>query len=136
MIFSELYSAYYETVAEILRQAAKDNASERELRQIVSEKAFSESMLTIMPALKSGKWPLLREDMTSVLHSSPAMPLTTLEKRWLKSIAEDPRIKLFNIQIPNLDDVQPLLPATTIKSTTDMRTAIRLRMTHISHIST
>ena len=108
MIFSELYSAYYETVAEILRQAAKDNASERELRQIVSEKAFSESMLTIMPALKSGKWPLLREDMTSVLHSSPAMPLTTLEKRWLKSIAEDPRIKLFNIQIPNLDDVQPL----------------------------
>ena len=37
MIFSELYSAYYETVAEILRQAAKDNASERELRHAVND---------------------------------------------------------------------------------------------------
>ncbi|MFR4008438.1 MAG: hypothetical protein ACLT0Y_03455 [Christensenellales bacterium] len=92
----------------ILTRAAKGNATERELQQIVLDTAFSESVLSILPSLKSGKWPLLRHDMTSVLRNPPSMPLTTLEKRWLKSIAADPRIQLFHIQMPNLDDVAPL----------------------------
>lgn len=108
MIFSELYSVYYNTVAAILTRAAKGNATEKELQQIVMDTAFSESVLSILPSLKSGKWPLLRRDMTSVLRHPPSMPLTTLEKRWLKSIAADPRIQLFHIQMPNLDDVAPL----------------------------
>lgn len=108
MIFSELYSVYYNTVAAILTRAAKGDASDKELQQIVADTAFSESVMSIMPSLKSEKWQLLNRDMTSVLHRPPSMPLTILEKRWLKSIADDPRIKLFNIQIPNLDDVEPL----------------------------
>ena len=108
MIFSELYSAYYNTVAAILTRVAKGNVSEQELQQIVIDTAFSESVMTIMPSLKSEKWQLLHRDMTSVLHHCPTMPLTTLEKRWLKSIADDPRMKLFNIKVPNLEDVEPL----------------------------
>ena len=59
MIFSELYSAYYNTVARIITAAFDKNTTEKDLDRIVSENAFSESVLTIMPSLKSGKWKLL-----------------------------------------------------------------------------
>jgi len=36
------------------------------------------------------------------------MPLTTLQKRWLKAISLDPRVKLFDVAFPNLNDVEPL----------------------------
>ena len=36
------------------------------------------------------------------------MPLTLLEKQWLKAIADDPHVKLFGVEIPELDDVEPL----------------------------
>lgn len=108
MIFSELYSAYYNTVAGILTKAFDSEITEDELRRQVLKNAFSESVLTIIPALKNGKWPLLNSDLSPVIRHIPTMPLTTLEKRWLKSIADDPRIKLFDAAIPDFDDVEPL----------------------------
>ena len=108
MIFSELYSAYYNTVTEILSKITDGEHSERELQKIVTEKAFGESVLTIMPSLKSEKWQLLRSDMTTPLEHKPTIPLTTLQKQWLKAISLDPRIKLFGVEFPDLDDVEPL----------------------------
>lgn len=108
MIFSELYSVYYNTVAKIMEAAFNPEATEKDLQRCVTEEAFSESVLTILPALKSGKWPLLHEDLSPVLLHKPTMPLTNLEKRWLKAIAEDPRVKLFGAKFPELDDVEPL----------------------------
>lgn len=83
-------------------------ATEQDLQRCVMEEAFSESVLTILPALKSGKWPLLNDDLSPVLLHKPTMPLTHLEKRWLKAISEDPRVKLFGVDFPSLDDVEPL----------------------------
>lgn len=108
MIFSELYSVYYNTVAKIIETAFNPEATEADLQCCVMEEAFSESVLTILPALKSGKWPLLREDLSPALRHKPTMPLTILEKRWLKAVAEDPRVKLFGVEFPDLDDVEPL----------------------------
>ena len=108
MIFSELYSVYYDTVAKIIEAAFDPAATEEDLQRCVREEAFSESVLTILPALKSGKWPLLHQDLSPVLRHKPTMPLTGLEKRWLKAIAEDPRVKLFGVKFPVLDDVEPL----------------------------
>lgn len=108
MIFSELYSAYYNTVTEILSKITDGESSERELQKIVTEKAFGESVLTIMPSLKSEKWQLIRSDMTTPLEHKPTMPLTTLQKQWLKAISLDPRIKLFGVKFTGLDDVEPL----------------------------
>ena len=108
MIFSELYSAYYNTVAAILSKIADGERSERGLQKIVTEKAFGESVLTIMPSLKNEKWQLLHSDMTTPLEHKPTMPLTTLQKQWLKAISLDPRIKLFGVEFPDLDDVEPL----------------------------
>jgi len=99
---------YYNTVAEILKRAVQGGVSERELQRLVSERAFSESVTTIVPSLKSGKWQLLHRDLSTVLRHAPTMPLTTLQKRWLKAVSEDPRIRLFHIRLPDLDGVEPL----------------------------
>ncbi len=108
MIFSELYSAYYNTIAAILSRIIDGEHSEKELQRIVAERAFGESVLTIMPSLKSEKWQFVHPDMTTTLEHKPTMPLTTLQKQWLKAISLDPRVKLFDVAFPYLDDVEPL----------------------------
>ena len=111
MIFSELYSAYYNTVAAILSGILDGERSEKELRKIVSDRAFGESVLTILPSLKSEKWQLVHSDMTTKLEHKPTIPLTTLQKQWLKAISLDPRVKLFGVNFPELEDVEPLFTA-------------------------
>ncbi len=108
MIFSELYSAYYNTVAAIISRIIDGEHSEKELQKIVCERAFGESVLSIMPALKSEKWQVVNSDMTTLLENKPTMPLTTLQKQWLKAISLDPRVKLFDVAFPELDGVEPL----------------------------
>ena len=108
MIFSELYSAYYNAIASIIAEVIEGEHSEKELQKVVSERAFGESVLTIMPSFKSEKWQLVHPDMTTALEHKPTMPLTTLQKQWLKAITLDPRIKLFGVEIPGLEDVEPL----------------------------
>jgi hypothetical protein len=108
MIFSELYSAYYNAVAAIISGIIDGEHSEKELQRIVAECAFGESVLTIVPSLKGGRWQLVRPDMTTPLEHKPTMPLTTLQKRWLKAISLDPRVKLFGVDFPELGDTVPL----------------------------
>ena len=72
MIFSELYSAYYHTVAEILRQATDHPVGKEELRNIIEKNAFEESILNIEPALTEEKWQLLKADGTSVVKKANA----------------------------------------------------------------
>ena len=111
MIFSELYSAYYNTVASILKTVIKQPLKKNELRDIVEKNAFSESILNIEPALTEGRWQLIRSDGSTPLLHSPSMPMTTLEKQWLKAIYADPRIRLFVDDEDVLPDVKPLFTA-------------------------
>ena len=108
MLFHEIYGSYYNAVAAILAEAIKGELTEKRMNEIVSEKAFAESFLTVIPSLKSGKWQLIDEDSTTPLEHKPSMPLTVLQKRWLKAISLDPRIKLFNVNFDFLGDVEPL----------------------------
>lgn len=108
MIFSELYSAYYNAVAGILSEVIRGETDEKMLQKTIMDKAFSESVLTILPSLKSEKWQLLKSDMTTPIQHIPSMPLTLLEKRWLKAISLDPRIRLFDLTFDELDDITPL----------------------------
>lgn len=109
MIFSELYSAYYTTIAKILGKSLLNNGiTDKEIHQCILENAFLESSLTIEKALKERKWPLLNEDGTSRLKHIPSFPLTTIQKQWLKAIMSDPRIKLFGLSCEGLEDVEPL----------------------------
>ena len=111
MIFSELYSAYYNAIAAIIARVIDGEPTEKELAAIVSRYAFGESVLTVMPALKAGRWQLLYPDLTTPISHKPTMPLTALQKQWLKAISQDPRIKLFDVTQTGLEDVEPLFTA-------------------------
>ena len=108
MLFSEVYSAYYGAVAKILTKAADGPVSPLRMDEIVRETAFAESVLTVGPALRSGEWPLMTPEEGSALTHAPVMPLTLLEKRWLKALLTDPRIRLFDPPAEGLEDVAPL----------------------------
>ena len=108
MIFSELYSTYYQTVAAILKAAIDHPVEATEMRHIVEEHAFGESVLHILPAIEEQRWQLITPDGKTPLQKKPSMPLTLLEKRWLKAIAHDPRIRLFGDEIFDFPDVEPL----------------------------
>ena len=110
MIFSELYSAYYNAIAAILSDVLGGQTEESALRETVMQYAFSESVLTILPSLKSEKWQLLKRDLTTPVRHAPTMPLTVLEKRWLKAISLDPRVRLFDLSFDGLgiEEVSPL----------------------------
>lgn len=111
MLFSEVYGTYYNVVAGILERAVRGELNQEELYRIVREKGFEESILTIPEALEQQVWPLIRADYSTPLENPPTMPLTTLQKRWLKAILSDPRIQLFDPPMEGLEDVEPLYPA-------------------------
>lgn len=108
MLFSELYGAYYNTVAAILKAAVDHPVGKNEIRRIIEEKAFGESKLNIPSALDEHRWELLKNDGSTPLKSIPTMPLTALEKQWLNAIAGDPRIRLFCDCSPYFPDMEPL----------------------------
>ena len=108
MIFHEVYSCYYNAVAAILSKAVEGELTDREITRLAEEKAFSESVLTIPAALKDGSWPFLTDDLQTPLRNKPTMPLTTLQKRGLKTLLGDPRIRLFAIDDEGLKDIEPL----------------------------
>ena len=108
MIFSELYSTYYNTVARILKAAADHPLRKEELRDIIEKNAFGESVLNIEPAITEECWQLLTADGSTVLEHAPTLPLTLLEKRWLKAIWQDPRIRLFTDDTDCFPEIEPL----------------------------
>lgn len=114
MLFSEIYGTYYNVLAQILRLAVEEELTEEKLYRIVREKGFEESVLTIPQMLEDQIWPLLHEDLTTPLLEIPAMPLTVLQKRWMKTLLSDPRIALFDPPAEGLEEVAPLYPRDAI----------------------
>ena len=108
MLFSEVYGSYFNVVAKVLEQAIDGTLTDKSLYEIVSKNAFSESVMNIPAALKSGEWKLITPEYKTPIKHKPTMPLTTLEKRWLKALLDDPRIKLFDVNAKGLEDVNPL----------------------------
>lgn len=109
MIFSEVYGNYYKTIATIIDTALDKPITSVEIREIVKEKAFEESLMTIPDEIVScGKWPFLNNKGKTILTKKTYMPPTILQKRWIKSLLLDPRIKLFSPEEKGLEDVEPL----------------------------
>ena len=108
MIFSEIYGSYFKAVAAILAKAEDGTLTERELTRTVLANAFGESLVTIPAKLKDGSWPLITKEYGTPLHDRPHIPLTMLEKQWLKALLLDPRIRLFAPSEEGLEDVEPL----------------------------
>lgn len=114
-LFSEIYSCYYSVTSKILHKLP---LTEKQINEFINLHAFSESALYLMPKLcKENGWGLLSKannSFSSRLNNSPELPLTLLEKRWIKSLLQDPRIRLFvedntlKELTDCLKDIQPL----------------------------
>lgn len=108
MLFNEIYGSYFSAVSDILKSAVKGELSIEKIYDVVAKKGFAESGINIPEKLVGGEWPLLTRDMSTPLKHKPSMPLTTMEKRWLRSMLDDPRIRLFGADDEGLEDVEPL----------------------------
>jgi hypothetical protein len=109
MLFSEVYSAYFNTVAKLIKKAIAGELNAKTADEIIRQTAFSESVLTILPSIKNGDWAVINPDFSTPIINPPEMPLTILQKRWLKTILLDPKMRLFDIpEMPDLADVKPL----------------------------
>ena len=113
MLFSEVYGTYYHVLAKLLEKAVEGSLTSETMYSIIRDKGFEESTITIPQALQNQTWPLIREDFSTPLENKPTMPLTTLQKRWLKALLNDPRIRLFDPPMDGLEDVEPLYPPDT-----------------------
>ena len=113
-IFSEVYGTYYNIVADILGKAARDGLTLEQLKRIVYKEGYEESGLELLPALTDARWLLLTKELQTPLNHKPSMPLTLLQKQWLKALLRDERVRLFftDDDLANeekaLEDVEPL----------------------------
>ena len=113
-IFSEVYGTYYNIVADILGKAASDGLTLEQLKRIVYKEGYEESGLELLPALTDERWTLLNKELKTPLKNKPSMPLTLLQKQWLKALLLDERVRLFftDEELANeekaLEDVEPL----------------------------
>lgn len=108
MLFHEIYSTYFQTVAKILTEAVDHPLTTGEINLIIQNNAFEESILNIPESLGVARWQLLKEDGTTILVKKPTMPLTILQKRWINAVALDPRVRLFTDHPVVFSDVEPL----------------------------
>ena len=108
MFFSELYGAYYTAVAKIIGKAIESPLGINDIRTIIEENAFGESVINIESSLMNEKWQFITKEGETPIVNKPTLPLTNLEKSWLKAISLDPRIKLFTEDFSDLEDVDPL----------------------------
>ncbi len=94
-VFSEVYGTYYNIVAKILKQAMQGKLTAKSLQQFVREDGYADSALQLLPALNNDAWKLLTPELKTPLKNMPTMPLTSLQKRWLKTLLYDEKIRLF-----------------------------------------
>lgn len=113
-MFHEIHGGYYRAAAEIISQAVDGRLTRESMLEAVRRHAFEESVLAIPQALESGRWPLVTGEMKTPLSHHPSMPLTNLQRRWMKTLLQDPRIRLFGVTDEGLGGVEPLYPADAI----------------------
>ena len=103
-LFSEIYNCYFLVVRRILDEAAEHGLSESDLNHIADTYGYEESALAIVPKLVSGEWNLLVKSpegpsgkplFYSRVKAPEPLPLTGLQRSWLKAVSADPRFRLF-----------------------------------------
>lgn len=95
-IFSEIYNCYYRIMKHILRE--NDSVSVKDLRLTIAEKGYGESLLYLIPKLVSGEWDFFNKDgelYLSKISEDFYVPLTNLQKAYVKTILSDAKIQLF-----------------------------------------
>lgn len=112
-LFSEVYSCYYQVVRHLL--CCQNAQTIQNIQQEICRDGFEESLISIIPKLEDGTWNLFKKEgnlYRSKLSSSFSMPLSQLEKSYLKALLSDLRIGLFFNQ-QQLDSLNDMLASVT-----------------------
>ncbi|MCR5260911.1 MAG: hypothetical protein K6C94_03660 [Candidatus Gastranaerophilales bacterium] len=107
-LFSEIFGCYYKVVTEIVNGSPLSAA---EIIRIIKENGFEESCFHLLPKIENLPFIEKRGDKYySLLEHKSNMPLTNIEKSWLKSVIQDPRFDLFaeNFDKSKFDEIEPL----------------------------
>lgn len=114
MLFHEIYNNYFNAAAKAIEYAIDGKLNKKSLDKIVDRYAFGESFITI-PDKVSYEWNLIDDEFETPIMNKATMPLSELQRRWLRSILDDPRLRLFMgtdeelNKVANLySDVKPL----------------------------
>jgi hypothetical protein len=95
-LFSEIYSCYYRVLRHLL--CNQNPLTIKEIYNRICQEGFEESLLSIIPKIEDGSWDLFKKEgdlYLSKLSPAFAIPLTDLEKSFLKALLADERILLF-----------------------------------------
>lgn len=116
-LFDKIYGCYYQIVSCILQQAAKAPVTKQQMQEICDQYGFLESGLAIIPKLVDGTWDLLTEtkpnQFSAKFTTVKKLPLTALQKSWIKSLINDKRFQLFFtdeelfLMMEEFQDIQP-----------------------------
>lgn len=95
-LFSEIYNCYFQVIQSLI--AKKDYISEKELHFRIQNNGFEESIIYLLPKLTQTGWGFY-EKKDGILYSNLStdfyVPLTHLQKSYLKAILLDDKIGLF-----------------------------------------
>ena len=100
MLFHEMYGAYFRIAEKVLSQP---EISAQALKSIAAKEGFRESAMFVpqklIPQANGSDWGLLcrteSDNLRRITKHAPQMPLTLLQKRWLKAKLSDPLMQLF-----------------------------------------
>lgn len=95
-LFSEIYNCYYQIMRSILENHS--GITLEALRTEISKNGYEESLFYLIPKLTSKEWNLLEQDgelYISKLSDNFHMPLTGLQRAYIKTVLQDKRIRLF-----------------------------------------
>ena len=95
-LFSEVYSCYYQVLRRLL--CSPDAVPLQTIYNKICQEGFEESIISIIPKLADGTWPLFQKEgdlFRSKLAPSFLTPLSELEQSYVKALLFDPRIDLF-----------------------------------------
>lgn len=95
-VFSEIYNCYYQIMKSILKEQTALTLPQ--LRTSISKSGYEESLLYLIPKLTTGEWDLFKQKdgiYLSKISEEFYVPLTLLQKSYIKTILQDERIHLF-----------------------------------------
>lgn len=107
-LFSEIFGCYYKIIAEVVNNS---QLSIEDIKNIISKNGFAESYFHLLPKIESLPFIEKKDDKYySLLENKIKMPITNIEKAWLKAISQDSRFDLFvdDYNKSKLDDIEPL----------------------------
>lgn len=110
-LFSEIYSCYYQVIKHILEKSCQNGIDKNEMKIISDKYAFYESSFYIIPKLINNEWDLVEKEgnlYKSKIKNIKNLPLTNLQKAWIKTILSDKKMNLF-LEKQQIDELKSIL---------------------------